>query len=182
MFKNIRLFKLRKPVLFGIDNSDRVAKLVYQINGGVRGYANFRTPHGIPCLSSVFEESCEVVDLAELGFVRAYEKGRRVVIEKNLSVTPPEDVESYLVNTKLGLIAPEYYGADPERSYRCVHTPFGDIADHYSKKCEECQCCIDSGEGCDPEKESRYYVGDLVVCGGVDAKMRIFKKVGEMGY
>ena len=164
MFDIINFFRPRKPVMFALDtSSSHVAKLIYKVHGDACGNTALRTVYGIPCLSMAFGAPREtVIRLASYGFVRAYRKGRRVVIERNPSETPPAEVESWLVCPDMALMIPEYYGSNPKN----VYAPFGDVEDHYAEE----------------HGWPRYYLGDLVVSDGVEGRRKFFEEVVKKVY
>ena len=162
----------REPMEYVLNNQDKVARLRYRVKyTGSYGVTTLREVYGTPCSSERLKIPCSAegfgvpleapVNLAELGFVRAYRKRQNIVIERNVSCTPPEEVESFLVNVEMSLVMPEYYGKDNSRTYIIINTPIGDIEDHLQQ--------VRWG--------TRYYVGDLVKCGGVDTRARILEEV-----
>lgn len=168
MLNIINFFRPRKPVMFALDtSSSHVAKLIYKVRGDACGNTALRTVYGIPCSSTAFGAPCETaIRLASYGFVRAYRRGRRIVIERNPSETPPAEVESWLVCPDMALMIPEYYGSNPNNAYVFVRTPFGDVEDHYAEEHEW----------------PRYYLGDLVVCDGVEGRRKFFEEVVDKIY
>lgn len=163
MINIVNFFRPRRPVTFTLDTSNsHVAKLIYGVHGDTCGSTVLRTVYGIPCSSAAFGAPRETaIELASYGFVRAYRKGRRIVIERNPSKTPPAEVESWLICPEKTLMIPEYYGSDPENVYASVHTPFGDVKDHYVEE----------------HGWPRYYLGDLVACDGVEGRRKFFEEV-----
>ena len=163
MFDIINFFRPRKPVMFALDtSSSHVAKLTYKVRGDACGSTVLRTVYGIPCSSTAFGAPCEtVIRLASYGFVRAYRKGRRIVIERNPSKTPPAEVESWLVCPDMALMIPEYYGSNPKSV-----CPFGDVEDHYTEE----------------HGWPRYYLGDLVVSDGAEGRRKFFEEAVKRIY
>lgn len=168
MFDIINFFRPRKPVMFALDtSSSHLAKLIYKVNGDACGNTALRTVYGIPCSSIAFGAPREtVIRLASYGFVRAYRRGRRIVIERNPSETPPAEVESWLICPEKTLMIPEYYGSNPENVYVFKHAPLGDVEDHYAKE----------------HGWPRYYLGDPVVCDGVEGRRKFFEEVVNRVY
>jgi len=72
--------------------------------------------------------------LAEMGFCRLYEElDGRLVLDNNLSMMPPKNTNSYLVNLELGVVLGELYGSKwRNNAYHVTYTKCGPIYDQYS--------------------------------------------------
>lgn len=163
----VRIFK-KSRIEFTPSFKENMATIKYRLNDGPEGETVIRTAYGVPCSHEAFDWKVgEVVDLAEYGFVRAYMKKDSVVIERDLSTPPPAEAESFLVNLR-GVMIPEYYGTDPERTYASATAYTETISDHYAHS---------------DAKKPRYYLGELVVCGGADFRVGVLREViMKVGY
>ena len=131
-------------------NDGAVATLVYSADGHPDGRTVLRAANGVPIPADRLNGWQDgAVDLAKMGFCRLYEDSDgRLVLDNDLSMTPPKNTNSYLVNLELGVVLSELYGSKWRNNiYNASYTKCGPIYDQYS----------------DSRTRKRYYVGDLVM-------------------